>query len=432
MIPVSFCPRIHRIGLWMLFFSALLFCNHLTEASSNQTPKVGLGIDTLQQQRFQPIRNKRVGLLTNPAGVNRHGRSTIDVLRQAPEVNLVALFGPEHGIYGNEKANVPVLDRIDEHTGLPVFSLYGKYRKPTPEMLKNLDALVIDLQCVGSRSYTYISAMRLAMEACFEQNVEVVVLDRPNPMGGLKVDGPILEERWLSYVGAYPIPYVYGLTIGELARMAYASPGWLKIPDSVRTKGRLIVIPMTGWKRSMTWPDTGLRWVPTSPAIPSVSSVLGYSMVGLGSQIGPFSHGYGSPTPFRLLNYRGKSPREIREALEARNIPGVQFREVGPTPQNPKQPTGVFVYMSDWNLLSPTELSWHLMQLTLEWEKENPYLKATNNNRDLFNKHTGSTELYEALTKHGKHFPLQSLQQKWQREAHEFQQQSRRFWLYSP
>jgi uncharacterized protein YbbC (DUF1343 family) len=394
--------------------------------------RIGLGIDTLEQQRFAPLRGKRVGLLTHPAGVNRNGQSTIQVLLNAPEVKLTALFGPEHGIYGNEKANVPVLDRIDERTGLPVFSLYGKYRTPTADMLKHIDVMVVDLQCVGSRSYTYISALRLVMEACFEANIEVVVLDRPNPLGGMKVGGPILEDRWLSYVGAYPIPYVYGLTIGELARMAHATPGWLKIPEAVRKKGRLTVIPMSGWRRTMTWPDTGLRWVPTSPSIPTLASALGYSMVGLGCQIGPFSHGYGTDYPFRVLSYKGKSPAEIRKALEARNIPGLRFQEVGPTPQNPRIPKGVLVYLEDWNQLQPTELNWHLMQLTMEWEKENPWLKATQNHKDLFNKHAGSSELWTALTQKGKTLPLQELKQKWQNQAHQFQQASQKFWLYPP
>ncbi|MDP4879059.1 MAG: DUF1343 domain-containing protein, partial [Opitutales bacterium] len=165
-----------------------------------QAERIYLGIDVLEQSGFRAIAGKRVGLLTHPAGVNRNGESSIDVLRRANNVRLVALFGPEHGIYGNEKANVPVDDKIDPSTGLPVYSLYGKYRKPAPKMLEGLDALVIDLQDLGVRSYTYVSCMRYAMEACFENGVEVVVLDRPNPLGGLKVDGPPLDREWRSYV----------------------------------------------------------------------------------------------------------------------------------------------------------------------------------------------------------------------------------------
>ena len=191
----------------------------VTQANSinavRSTRKISLGIDVLIGSQVHKLANKKVGLLTHPAGVNRDGVSTIEILRREPKIYLTALFGPEHGIYGNEKANVFIHNRNDPQTGLPVYSLYGKYRKPSPEMLKGLDVLVIDLQDLGVRSYTFVSCMRLAIEACFENDVEVVVLDRPNPLGGLKVDGPLLEKRWMSYVGAYRVPYVHGLTIGE-------------------------------------------------------------------------------------------------------------------------------------------------------------------------------------------------------------------------
>ena len=170
-------------------------------------PHIKLGIDVLADQGFAPLLGKRVGLLTHPAGVNRLGISTVRILHQNRAVNLVALFGPEHGIYGNEKANEPIDNAIDPRTGLPVYSLYGKYRKPTPNMLAGIDVLVIDLQDIGTRSYTFISCMKLALEAAFENGVEVILLDRPNPLGGLKVDGPIVERRWQSYVGAFSIPY---------------------------------------------------------------------------------------------------------------------------------------------------------------------------------------------------------------------------------
>ncbi|MBR7105732.1 MAG: DUF1343 domain-containing protein, partial [Opitutales bacterium] len=169
-----------------------------------------LGIDVLEAMNFAPLKGKRVGLLTHPAGVNRYGVSTVDVLRRARNVRLVALFGPEHGIYGNEKADVPVFDKIDKRTGLPVYSLYGKYRKPTPEMLKKIDVLVVDLQSVGSRSYTFKSCMLRAAEACFENGKELMILDRPNPLGGLKVDGPMLDMQYKSYVGMFRVPYVHG------------------------------------------------------------------------------------------------------------------------------------------------------------------------------------------------------------------------------
>ena len=191
---------------------------------TRSTQGVMLGIDVLEADGFAHLRGKRVGLLTHPAGLNRRGRSTVEVMKNSPLVNLVALFGPEHGIYGDEKANVPVDDKIDPRTGLPVYSLYGKFRTPTPKMLANIDVLVVDLQDIGTRSYTYVSCMKYAMRACFKAGKEFVVLDRPNPLSGLKVDGPPLDANWTSYVGEFRVPYVHGLTLGDLARMCTMAP----------------------------------------------------------------------------------------------------------------------------------------------------------------------------------------------------------------
>ena len=196
--------------VWIFSISFLIFSPF--EKIPAKEPSITLGIDYLEKSKFAVLTGKRVGLLTHPAGKNGMGESTVDVFVRSNEVNLVALFGPEHGIYGDEKASVPVDDKIDKKTGLPVFSLYGKFRKPTSKMLTKIDSLVIDLQDVGVRCYTYISCMRYAMEACFEAGVEVVVLDRPNPLGGIKVAGRPMDAACMSYVGAFQIPFVHGLT----------------------------------------------------------------------------------------------------------------------------------------------------------------------------------------------------------------------------
>lgn len=388
-----------------------------------------LGIDVLEQSGFRAVSGKRVGLLTHPAGVNRRGESSIDVLRRAPNVQLLALFGPEHGIYGNEKANVPVDDKIDPRTGLPVYSLYGKYRKPTAKMLEGLDALVIDLQDVGVRSYTYVSCMRYAMEACFENDVEVIVLDRPNPLGGLKVDGPPLDRQWRSYVGAFHVPYVHGLTIAELARMAKHIPGWMDSPEHIRKKGRLTIIPMQGWSRDMLWTQTGLRWIPTSPYIPDLSAVLGYAMTGLGAQEGDFSHGIGTPYPFRLLRFKGKSPNEVKAALEAKRIPGLRYRIVQTQSAAGAPLSGVYVSVVDWNRVRPTELSFHMMQLSAAWSTTgNPFTQASNS--ALFNKHVGSTAWWNEITRRGAQARVSQFVDQWTQEAGEFQARAKRFWIY--
>jgi uncharacterized protein YbbC (DUF1343 family) len=403
----------------------------LNAAEPARPARIQLGIDVLAAGGFRELRGKRVGLLTHPAGVNRLGQSTIDVLKQSPQVHLVALFGPEHGIYGNEKANVPVDDKIDPRTGLPVYSLYGKYRRPTPEMLARIDTMVIDLQDIGSRSYTYVSCMRYVIEECFTAGKEVIVLDRPNPLGGLKVDGPPLDEKWMSYVGAFQVPYVHGLTIGELAKMAISKPGVLKIPDSIRRRGRLKVISMSGWRRSMMWSHTGLKWVPTSPAIPDLSAVLGYPMTGLGAQLGSFSHGYGTHLPFRLIQHTGTDPETISKALTARAIRGLSFPVIPfEVKGNPRRAT--YAQVTNWAALRPTELSLHMMALACQWNPTNPFAAAASSQQGLFNKHVGDERVLNLLIQKGSGLPIQSLLADWDAYCRQFAAQSRAFQLYSP
>lgn len=396
--------------------------------SMTEAARIQLGIDVLEASGFRAIEGKRVGLLTHPAGVNRRGKSSIEVLRSAPNVQLVALFGPEHGIYGNEKANVPVDDKIDSRTGLPVYSLYGKYRKPSKKMLQGLDALIIDLQDIGVRSYTYVSCMRYAMEACFENQVEVIILDRPNPLGGLKVDGPPLDREWRSYVGAFHVPYVHGLTIAELARIAKHSPGWMEVPDRVRKAGKLTIIPMRGWSRQMLWPDTGLDWIATSPYIPDLSAVLGYAMTGLGAQEGGFSHGIGTPYPFRLLRHKDKSTAEVKRALQACRIPGLSYTIVHTTSQAGAPIEGVYVSVDNWTLVRPTEISFYMMQLTEAWTPGNPFLESRN--PTLFNKHVGSTAWWQEISQRGSAARVEYFVRGWQANAERFQLSAKNFWLY--
>ena len=246
---------------WICFFALV------TLLEATVVGQVRLGSEQLAANEFKELQGKRVGLITNPSGANHNGETTIELLRRAPGVRLLALFGPEHGVYGDVKAGERIPERTDARTGLPVHSLYGATRKPTPAMLQGLDVLVYDLQDTGVRSYTFISTMGLAMEACAEAGLEFVVLDRPNPLGGERVEGPPLDERFRSFVGQWNIPYAYGMTCGELARMINGE-GWIKKPCA------LTVVPMTGWRRSMVWHDTGLPWVPTSPNVPRADSPL--------------------------------------------------------------------------------------------------------------------------------------------------------------
>lgn len=395
------------------------------------SPKVMLGIDVLESMNFAQISGKRVGLLTHPAGVNRYGVSSINVLRRAKNVRLTALFGPEHGIYGNEKADVPVLDKIDKRTGLPVFSLYGKYRKPTPEMLKKIDVLLVDLQDVGARSYTYVSCMLRAMEACFENNKEIIILDRPNPLGGLKVDGPNLDMKFKSYVGMFQVPYVHGLTIGELARFAKATKGAMEITSRQQRNGKLTVIPMRGWKRSMLWNQTGLSWKTTSPAIPSFAAAMGYPMTGLGCQLGGFQHGYGTQYPFRFITHSTATPAKVEKALRACQIRGLSYKQAVAKNSRGEKINGVYVSISDWTSLRPTELSFHMMRLACVFERSNPFAKAKASQALLFNKHTGSEEWWNELSRKGENANVESFIAKWATTAAAFKKTSKQFHIYS-
>ncbi len=393
-------------------------------------PPVMLGIDVLEAENFVAIAGKRIGLLTHPAGVNRRGEATVDVLRRAPNVKLVALFGPEHGFDGTGKAGDNLADTVDRRTGLPVYSLHGKTRKPTREMLHGLDALVIDLQDIGARSYTFISCMRYTMEACFENGVEVIVLDRPNPLGGLKVDGPPLDPEWMSYVGAFRVPYVHGLTMGELARMARETPGVLAVSERVRQHGRLTIVPMRGWTRAMRWPDTGLRWVPTSPFVPDFNSVVGYAMVGLGTEIGGWTWGVGTFYPFRGIGYPKKTPEQIMAELGQYHIPGIRLEKTEGVGRDGKVIGGVYVEIADWNTWRPTELSFYMMKAAVKWSPVNPFKAAPLDRQNMLNKLTGSSAWWRALTTQGSHVDVAAFVNNWAERAAVYQQQSRRFWLY--
>ena len=393
-------------------------------------PPVMLGIDVLEAEGFKAIAGKKIGLLTHPAGVNRRGESTVDVLRRAKQSKLIALFAPEHGLDGTAKAGDNFADSVDRRTGLPIYSLHGKTRKPTKEMLKGIDALVIDLQDIGTRSYTFISCMRYTMEACFENGVEVIVLDRPNPLSGLKVDGPPLDPEWVSYVGAFRVPYVHGLTIGELAMMAKNAPGVLATTDKVRAKGKLTVIPMRGWTRAMRWPDTGLKWVATSPFVQDYNAVVGYAMVGLGTELGGWTWGIGTFYHFRGIGFPKKTPEQIIAELEQYHIAGIKLTKTPGVARNGEVITGVYVEVDDWTTWRPTELSFYMMKIAAKWSPANPFKAAPTDRQNMFNKLTGSSAWWKALTTQGSKVDVAQFTKSWSERAAIYQQMSRKYWLY--
>jgi uncharacterized protein YbbC (DUF1343 family) len=385
-----------------------------------------LGNEVLAANGFKELRGKRIGLITNPSGVNRQLQSTVDVLRAAKGVNFVALFGPEHGIYGDVPAGDKVESRTDPRTGLPVHSLYGATRKPTPAMLQGLDALVYDLQDTGCRSYTFISTMGEAMEACGEAGIEFIVLDRPNPLGGLRVEGPMVEERFRSFVSRWNVPYVYGLTCGELARMIN-DRGWIKQPC------KLTVVPLRGWKRSMVWRDTGLPWVPTSPHVPHGESPLFQVATGMLGEIGGASIGIGYTLPFQCVAAPKVDPHALAATLNGYRLPGVKFQPVTYQPYYGEfkgvAVGGVQVYFTDPAHAPLTALNYYALEALKEVAGRDLFAEAVKANKkfDMFDKVNGTDATRLALQA-GQ--PAKDIVAGWQPGETKFRQGRKNYLLY--
>ena len=295
-------PRVIMTRLFS-YFACLLIC-----VSAHAQP-IELGIDVLRKSDFKVLQGKRVGLVAHPASRTNEFASTYMELKSTKVCELVALFGPEHGVRGDVYAGDKIQDRVDTHSGLPEYSLYGSSRKPTKAMLEGLDALVFDLQDLGARSYTYISTMRACLEACAEQGIEFVVLDRPNPLGGDRIEGGFVEEGFESFISYVPVPYVHGMTMGELA---------LLVRDKFAPEyDKLTVVEMEGWSRWMTWEQTGLRWVITSPHIPNAESCAYYVATGIVGELNTVSIGVGYTQPFQLFGAPGVNGAHLARALNS-------------------------------------------------------------------------------------------------------------------
>jgi uncharacterized protein YbbC (DUF1343 family) len=280
------------------------------------------GVDMLAERLPAALAGKRVGLVTNHTGRDSQGRSTIDILHEHPGLDLVALYGPEHGIRGTAAEGETVDSSRDARTGLPIHSLYGATRKPTPAMLQGVEALAFDIQDVGARQYTYIYTMALAMQAAAEARIPFVVLDRPNPVRGDVVEGGVLDTAHASFVGMYPIASRHGMTVGELARMFDAEQ---------RFGVELTVVRMDGWRRDLWWDETGLDWIAPSPNLPSVESAVHYPGT-VFFEAANISEGRGTSHPFQQTGAPWMDGERIAAAMNARAIPGVRFEAVTFTP----------------------------------------------------------------------------------------------------
>ena len=351
------------------------------------------GIDVLRERGFDILRGKRVGLITNPTGLTSDLQSTIDILFRAEGVQLTALYGPEHGVRGDAEAGKYIDTYVDKATGLPVYSLYGKTRKPTKEMLSGIDVLVYDIQDIGVRSYTYISTMGLAMEAAAENGLEFVVLDRPDPLTGNQVGGPMLEPQFKSFVGAFPVPYVYGMTAGELAEMINGE-GWL---NGGRTC-KLTVVPLQGWNRSMWWDETGLEWVPTSPHIPHASTTIFYVLTGLLGELGTANQGVGYTLPFELIGAPWVRGGELAAYLNAQNLEGIRFRQMWYKPfyfdTTGIQYEGVQIHVIDRNKVDMTLVQVHILDALLKLFPDwSIFDRARPERQNTFDKVVGTTDV---------------------------------------
>ncbi|MCC3376715.1 exo-beta-N-acetylmuramidase NamZ domain-containing protein [Cohnella sp. REN36] len=302
---------------------------------------VKTGADNLTEKAGPYLKGKAFGLLTNPTGIDSRYRSTIEICASLPGAELKALFGCEHGIRGDRQAGVKFEEEIDPETGLTVHSLYGRHRKPTAEMLAGLDAIVFDIQDLGVRFYTYLSTLVYVMEACAEHGVEVIVLDRPNPLGGHTAEGGYLQEGFYSMVGAWRIPFSTGLTIGEFATFVRSR---MEKPCALR------VVPLEGWNRDMEYPDTGLPWILPSPNMPTMDTVRVYAGNCLfeGTNL---SEGRGTTKPFEMIGAPWLQNRELCAQMNALGLPGVVFHPVTFTPVISKHRgelcNGVMTFVTD-------------------------------------------------------------------------------------
>jgi uncharacterized protein YbbC (DUF1343 family) len=326
--------RAPQSSVFSVIILALLSCT-----SQGEPPEAGYGPDGVGQggitvlpgmevllaDSIHLVQGLRVGLITNHTGLDPAGKPTIDRFMEAPEVELVALYSPEHGIRGMQRGGDQIQSGTDEATGLPIHSLYGETRKPTPEMLQDIDVLLFDIQDVGARYYTYVSTMAKGMEAAGEAGIPFIVLDRPNPIGGIAVQGNILDPEYSTFVGLYPVPMRHGMTPGELARMFVGEFG---------IQVDLHVVPVAGWHGGMSFEETGLPWVPPSPNMPSVESALNYPGTCLfeGTNI---SVGRGTDEAFQLLGAPWLDGELLATALEGYGIPGVRFEATHFTPRAP-------------------------------------------------------------------------------------------------
>ncbi|MCD6384651.1 DUF1343 domain-containing protein [Candidatus Sumerlaeota bacterium] len=393
-----------------------------TGASLSKKPVVKLGNEVLIEKRLDLIKGKKVGLITNPTGVDSRLRSTADLLASLPDVKLAALFGPEHGIRGGVQGRIE--NSVDKKTGVPVYSLYGKTRRPTKEMLKDIEVLLFDIQDIGSRTYTYISTMEYCMEAAAKYNVKFVVLDRPNPVNGLIVDGPVLDPKFKSFIGIGPIAYMHGMTIGELA---------LYFNKEFNINCDLEVVKMEGWRRDMTWRDTGLIWVPTSPHIPEMDTPWFYPITGIFGETPLVNIGVGYTLPFKLVGAPWMDAEKVSRVLNDKHIPGVYFQPFYFKPyylhyQN-QLCRGFRIIITDEKTIKPVVVGYYIMETLMKMYPNNFNFKLprVHGRISAFDRSNGTDKIRLMLEKG---VPVEEIVASYQPELNEFIKKREKYLLY--
>lgn len=379
---------VYKAGLTLFF---LLLQVTLWSAS----PQVSVGLDVLfdTPKWHNLLAGKKIGLVTNHTAINKEMRPSVDIfLEKASDFQVVAIFAPEHGLYGAAQAGESVSDE-EHHSKIVVYSLHGDTRRPTEKMLRGIDLLIFDIQDIGSRSYTYISTMFYVMEEAAKRGIEMMVLDRPNPINGLVVDGLSVEDRWRTFLGYVRIPYCHGMTVGELA--AYFN-------GEYAIGCKLTVVPMQGWKREMSFVDTGLPWIPTSPRIPDMSTPQYYPMTGMIGHLGLVSIG-GGCFPFKVVVAPWIDAELFAKKLNAQKYPGVHFvpfRYTAPLGKfEGKVCQGVLIVVTDPKVYLPVSSQYLILGVlkTLYPEQVRALAKEDKAIKTAFNKANGTEKVYELL-----------------------------------
>jgi uncharacterized protein YbbC (DUF1343 family) len=381
-----------------------------------------LGVEQLLKEEKDLIEGKKVGLITNPTGVDQELNSIVDILHKDPDVELTALYGPEHGVRGDAQAGQYVDFYIDERTGLPVYSLYGATKKPTPEMLENVEVLLFDIQDVGTRFYTYIYTMAYAMEAAKENDIPIIVLDRPNPLSGSKVEGPVLDMEYSSFVGNYSIPLRHGMTVGELAKL---------FNTEFDIGADLTVVEMEGWKRDKYYDETPLEFVMPSPNMPTLDTALVYPGAALieGTNV---SEGRGTTKPFELIGAPFINAADLADELNGLKLEGVTFRAASFTPASSKHAGklshGIEIHVTDRKTFKPVETGLHIVKTIHDMYPEDFQFRAENSaGVSFFDNLIGNGWIRQGIEE-GR--SIEDMTAQWQPELKEFNKVRKQYLLY--